>query len=997
MNRLDGSRKSETGFLGRLSDLRNLVRNPPKVMTESSIGVPGTNEMFRPALVPTLTQDEILQVRLGNITPEIQRKSLEHALMRERLGRPVFFEDSEIPELQGADEFIRTGITPDRFNPLVTGTITPLPETRMMKMGRAFQNYLNVLRKTFPSGNPYGQALEDFFLGGSEDLADRMAMGDRRAIVDTRPNTPTINPVVPEAASLLPIATAVNVATKTAPLATGLIAAKSATEGLKEALEVPDQVNSQDLIGDALVQARLATDPASNVMMSASKFTEFQPNEIRLITREDGRKLLPNDPDRFGFRSTVADVLNLDTFPNSGTAQQMLAELGQKGGLGKRATDAVGQRNINKEELKFLGVTELLEAADKNNKRVTRDDLLNTVSRNRYKYNLEEEVRLEVDPTFELIEEKIPIEKATFRTPYGEGLDDRIEMELNEGVFPKLYGLPDDTPPDELRDAIEDFYIKEYEKIPEEKISLDIDSSFITGSLLFNDSLPKNSKLYAYKNFDSEFGDGYWEIRIGDDVNYEVLDKDGQFGNPNSEDYEFTQRTIPNRQEAIVQLKTIGAEITGTKRAEFKQNTVDFDVVGLSNPENYREIIVRLPYETPGSIRGHFGNDVAYHARVSDREILIPNNVLSKDFYKNETLSAKDATVEDRLEFLSVFMSDESPQRQRHYKDILDNGSYTRVLFVDEIQSDYAQAVTGGKLKGQLKRNEKLILKLLDLSPQEVNKGLRRLDIPENHEAHKKLIREIKSFKNKYEQREEALGKEIDNAIDKRYDLENTPIDGFLRDDDFYSELRQITDEVEALKETQVKAMGYKVNAQGLLNKLQPPLNPGAIMADGALVDSRSYVKLKDQPLIGSDQWVDHAIKNLITKMVNEDYPSMVFSSGKNQSEMWGNKKLQEFYDRDILKAVKKILKGIDPDAVKTINLRALDSDDIYDNIRQGGDNQHIIIENTDKIKDFIKNIGESPKKGFNVSAVAPVIGSGLLATPEASQRNNNINAGLLA
>tara|TARA_R100001126_G_scaffold99621_1_gene75615 strand:- start:737 stop:1756 length:1020 start_codon:yes stop_codon:yes gene_type:complete len=337
------------------------------------------------------------------------------------------------------------------------------------------------------------------------------------------------------------------------------------------------------------------------------------------------------------------------------------------------------------------------------------------------------------------------------------------------------------------------------------------------------------------------------------------------------------------------------------------------------------------------------------------------------------------------------------PKIQKFQQDILDNGSYTRVLFVDEIQSDYAQAVTGGKLKGQLKKNEKLILKLLDLSPQEVNKGLRRLDIPENHEAHKKLIREIKSFKEKYKKREESLGKEIDNAIDKRYDLENTPIDGFARDDDFYSELRQITDEVEALKENQVKAMGYATNAQGLLNKLQPPLNPGAIEADGALVDSRSYVKLKDQPLIGSDQWVDHAIKNLITKMVNEDYPSMVFSSGKNQTEMWGNKKLQEFYDRDILKAVKKILKGIDPDAVKTINLKALDSNDFYDNIRQGGSNQHIIIENTEKIKDFIKNIGESPKKGFNVSAVAPVIGSGLLATPEASQRNDNINAGLLA
>ena len=989
MNRLDGSRKSETGFLGRLSDLRNLVRNPPKVMTESSIGVPGTNEMFRPALVPTLTQDEILQVRLGNITPEIQRKSFEHSLMRERSGRPVFFEDSEIPELQGADEFIRTGITPDRFNPLVTGTITPLPETRMMKMGRAFQNYLNVLRKTFPSGNPYGQALEDFFLGGSEDLADRMAMGDRRAIVDTRPNTPLIDPVVPEAASLLPIATAVNVATKTAPLATGLIAARSATEGLKEALEVPDQVNSQDLLGDALVQARLATDPASNVMMATSKFTEFEPNEIRLITREDGRKLLPNDPDRFGFRSTVADVLNLDTFPNSGTAQQMLAELGQKGGLSKRAKDAVGQRNINKEELKFLGVTELLEAADKNNKRVTRDDLLNTVSRNRYKYNLQEEIRLDQDP-FEVIVDIVPMEKAQFRTPYSEGLDELIEMKLVEGEDPKIYGLPQDASPEEMRNAIEDFYVRGYDQIPEEKITVDIDPSLILSSPRVADDLPENSQIYAYRNFSSEFGDGYYEIRIGDDVNYRVLDSDDVFVDPKLLDYDdFTRRTIDNSQEAVVQLKRVAQKITGAKRAQFKQETVDFDVVGLSDPENYREIIVRLPYETPGSIRGHFGNDVAYHARVSDREIIIPNNVLSKDFYKNETLPAKDATVEDKLESFNVFMSDQSPQRQQHYKDVLDNGRYTRILFVDEIQSDYAQAVTGGKTKGQLTKNEKLILKLLDLSPQEVNKGLRRLDIPENHEAHKKLIREIKSFRNKYKQKEESLDKEIREGIDKRYDLENTPMDGFARDDDFYSELRQITEEVEALKDNQVKASGYKVNAQSLLAKFGPD--------NKTAEDTRSYVKLKDQPLIGSDQWVDHAIKNLITKMVNEDYPSMVFSSGKNQTEMWGNKKLQEFYDRDILKSVKKILKGIDPDAVKTINLRARDSLDFYDNVRQGGSNQHIIIENTEKIKDFIKNIGESPKKGFNVSAVAPVIGSGLLATPEASQRNDNINAGLLA
>ena len=84
---------------------------------------------------------------------------------------------------------------------------------------------------------------------------------------------------------------------------------------------------------------------------------------------------------------------------------------------------------------------------------------------------------------------------------------------------------------------------------------------------------------------------------------------------------------------------------------------------------------------------------------------------------------------------------------------------------------------------------------------------------------------------------------------------------GFVRDDDFYSVLRQITEEVEALKDNQVKASGYKVNAQTLLAKFGPD--------NKTAEDTRSYVKLKDQPLIGSDQWVDHAIKNLITKMVN--------------------------------------------------------------------------------------------------------------------------------
>ncbi|BAQ88947.1 hypothetical protein [uncultured Mediterranean phage uvMED] len=112
-----------------------------------------------------------------------------------------------------------------------------MPDTKQMRLGQALQNYLGILRQTFPSGNPYGQALEDFFLSGTERLANQMAMGNPRAVIDTRPNTPLVNPDVVEAAGLLPVATAVNVATNATPLATGLLAAKVASDGSKDLLE----------------------------------------------------------------------------------------------------------------------------------------------------------------------------------------------------------------------------------------------------------------------------------------------------------------------------------------------------------------------------------------------------------------------------------------------------------------------------------------------------------------------------------------------------------------------------------------------------------------------------------------------------------------------------------------------------------------------------------------------------------------------------------------
>ena len=108
--RLDDTPKSMHGFLGPLPSMVN----PGSTMTEYSIGRPGSDELFRPSMVPTLTSDEIATIQNEMMNQEIARRSFEHAMMRKRLGRGAFFEDTEIPDLAAADQFITQGPVPRR-------------------------------------------------------------------------------------------------------------------------------------------------------------------------------------------------------------------------------------------------------------------------------------------------------------------------------------------------------------------------------------------------------------------------------------------------------------------------------------------------------------------------------------------------------------------------------------------------------------------------------------------------------------------------------------------------------------------------------------------------------------------------------------------------------------------------------------------------------------------------------------------------------------------
>ena len=79
---------------------------------------------------------------------------------------------------------------------------------------------------------------------------------------------------------------------------------------------------------------------------------------------------------------------------------------------------------------------------------------------------------------------------------------------------------------------------------------------------------------------------------------------------------------------------------------------------------------------------------------------------------------------------------------------------------------------------------------------------------------------------------------------------------------------------------------------------------------------------------------------------------------------------------------MENILKGIDKEAVE---IKTLGDEDA----------KHIIINNTQKIKDFIEGKLDAPQ-GFGISAVAPVVGSGLLTMPQQNQTEQNITGGLL-
>jgi|TARA_R110001632_G_scaffold103621_1_gene212353 hypothetical protein len=95
MTRVDGTKKSNRGYLGQIPSNYN-----NSTMTELSTSSDAFNGRPYPLIVPTLTKDELkilqnmkVEGNASAIPLSIRKKALAHAKERDSFGLPLFYED----------------------------------------------------------------------------------------------------------------------------------------------------------------------------------------------------------------------------------------------------------------------------------------------------------------------------------------------------------------------------------------------------------------------------------------------------------------------------------------------------------------------------------------------------------------------------------------------------------------------------------------------------------------------------------------------------------------------------------------------------------------------------------------------------------------------------------------------------------------------------------------------------------------------------------------
>lgn len=388
-----------------------------------------------------------------------------------------------------------------------------------------------------------------------------------------------------------------------------------------------------------------------------------------------------------------------------------------------------------------------------------------------------------------------------------------------------------------------------------------------------------------------------YTITGNDEVGYSIFrNKEESYNFRNR--LEGDQQPIYSLNEAVIQAEMIANDAGDISAygsgARFRDYTVDQGETG----DNYREIKLILDDSKEGDFRelAHFDEDnILAHIRTTDR--------------------------------------------------ISDDGS--KVLFVEEIQSDW----------GQQGRNDGF--KLTDKEYKELEIQIKNL--VDKHE------KEINKFTFKDGDKQIPFA---DWYYARRKEMANSDYEKIMADGKNYRSLDNAFFD-------QMKA-GY-VYLDGKLVPTAPegfPLykNVQSAFSEVSKAEVKKYNRVPQAPFVtDTNKWTALTIKRLMTIAKNEGYDYIAFGAGKFHVDRWNRPNLATYYDKVIPSVVNKVVGKIDNSSIGTVTMKQGNRPSELDDFPQ------LSIKITPKIKDTVTK-GQAL---FSASGLAGVTAMG-------SQNQNN-------
>ena len=671
------------------------------------------------------------------------------------------------------------------------------------------------------------------------------------------------------------------------------------------------------------------------------------------------------EPDEMGFRLVSEDVVSMPSFPRKGTAEQMRAALGQgrKGGLSSQVSAEIGGRRLAREELENLGVMRFLDQQEAADQPVTQEDLLAVIQGNKYKYELEERV-LGEEPDYEgEFAGRYETTEVDYDDAYNEGYinDETIdyyvetEMEDIESDAKKLGELNDRIASLETQQAPREAgqldllsgdsgHVQRYETQQLKEAKVQKDAILRDYKARFPDSPMLSKAEILTRMEDREDYDAADAINIEDEL------RDWAETQARVEyDDDPLQRVTLNDRDGDEVAYAIGNDERGFDIVSDNTHRATVDTYG-HNPTIESQLAEHAMnqgiddglYEPTAKYRKYLAEDDQINI-IEMGEISAPEEYREIPIYMPGQRAA--ISVGDHYEAFREGRKMGSPYHirvtERTWRK--PNGEKERILFADELQSDWAQAGSGRK----------------DWPAAKVNQDKAEM---------LELMRQMDDYDRG------------PSATKPRYRLEKS--------DPIWTDPKE-TDKVFKLAaqkwdKPEVKAAQEKISS--MATELSRRLEEAGIVSstwERNVFNNDLSSPVRDAPLV-EGEWVQHSVKRAISEMINNNKDRLVFTSGINQTELYNDtvraKGLTQFYDKTLKNTVKQVMKNVDKDAVEILEAEAGGEESV----------KHISIKNTEKLRDFLSGKGGGPKGWgmYGVALPAPIAASFMSGQQEKQQNS---------